>query len=59
MRYLIVKIENTQYAPSENRTELEQIAAELNADALDEPCSDRWIVLPEDEVRIQFAETTV
>jgi len=57
MRYLIVKIESTGYFPSEDRAQLEAVAAELNADALDEPCSDRWIVLPENEIQIRFAES--
>jgi hypothetical protein len=57
MRYIILKIETTGYEPSTDRAQLEQIAAELNSDALDEPCSDRWIVLPEDDIRIRFTET--
>jgi hypothetical protein len=54
MRYLIVKIESTEYEPSENRAQLEAIAAELNTDALDEQISDRWVVVSEDAIR--FAE---
>jgi hypothetical protein len=33
MRYLIVKIESSEYEPSEDRAQLEAIAAELNTDA--------------------------
>jgi hypothetical protein len=55
MRYLIVKIESTGYEPSDDKAKLEEIAAELNTDALDEHVSDRWVVVPEDAI-IRFAE---
>jgi hypothetical protein len=54
MRYLIVKIESTGYPSSDDKAKLEEIAAELNTDALDEQVSDRWIVMREDAIR--FAE---
>ena len=48
MRFVIVKVEATDYEPSSNRESLQLIADDLNRDAISESERERWIVVPED-----------
>jgi len=43
--FKLVQVVNTDYALNEDRNELQNIADELNRDAIDSEASERWIVV--------------
>jgi hypothetical protein len=43
--FKLVQVVNTDYELSEDRNELQNLADELNRDAIDNQVSERWIVV--------------
>jgi hypothetical protein len=55
--YVIIHVLKTDYDPSNDQKELQELAAELNKDARDNDQPDRWMVIDATTAESLFATT--